>query len=96
MKTILHPGFLIPVFGQGLLNYQFMLLQPPDLTGKALDEITIVDYSQDGSRESAERLFETLSRGDIEVVDRFIQQQEVTALSHQASQHQTGALAIAK
>ena len=52
-------------------------LHPPDHFGKAFDEVAVVHYCQHGAAELVERLLKLGAAGNIEVVDRLIQQQHV-------------------
>ena len=49
---------------------------------------------QHGALEIGQRLLEACPRGDVEVVDGFIQYQEGAALRDQQRQHQAGAFAV--
>ena len=68
----------------------------PDGIGEALDEIAVVHHRQDRAVELAQGLLELRAAGDIQVVDRLIQQQAVALARHQQRQHQPGALAVAQ
>ena len=60
----------------------------PDRSGEAIDEGTVVDRGQDRSRKSIERLLESLARGDVQMVDGFVQDQAVCSFSNQFRQEQ--------
>src|SRR6185436_13438695 len=64
----------------------------PDLRSEALDEIAVVDNCQDGAFEIRERLFEARPRGNIQVIDRLIKDEEGASLRDEHCQLQAGAL----
>ncbi len=70
-----------------------LCLHLPHHVGEGLDEVAVVRHRQDGAGEGRQRLLEARPRGDIQVVDRLIQQQQVAALRHQAGQREPRALA---
>jgi hypothetical protein len=69
------------------------ILDLPDLRGKTLDKVAVVHHRQDRSFEGSQGLLESGARGDIQVVDRFIQQKQVAASNHQAGQRKPCPLA---
>ncbi len=53
-----------------------------------------MDDRQHRAFKIGQRLFEARPRGDVEVVDRFIEHQKGAALGDEQGQHQPGALAV--
>ncbi len=71
-------------------------LHPPDLIGKALDEIAVVHHRQHRAVKARQGLLKLAAARDIQVVDGLIQQQAVAALRCQPRQDQAGALPVAQ
>ncbi len=55
-----------------------------------------MDDGQHRAREGGHGLLEAAARGDVQVVDRLVEQEKVAALGHQAGQRQAGPLAKAE
>jgi hypothetical protein len=83
-KNIFHPLFQ---------DAHPSLSHLPDPGGDATDEGPVVDDRQHTPGELNECLFKGLAAGNIQVVDGFVQEQQVAAPGDQAGQHEPGTLA---
>src|SRR5574341_1571832 len=63
-------------------------LHLPHARREALDEVAVVDDGEHRALEAGQRLLEPGARGDVQVVDRFVEQQEVAALQDERSQRE--------
>ena len=72
------------------------IVDGPQAGGKALDKVAVVDDGQHGALEAAQALLELLARGDVEVVDRLVEDEQVAARGDQLGQGQARALAQAE
>lgn len=79
-----------------LLSLDTLVVYPLHLVGKALDKVAVVHDGQDGALEPAERILELCPAGNVQVIDRLVQQETVAAIRHQERQHQASALPIAE
>src|SRR5439155_17737706 len=61
--------------------------------GKAAQKCAVVGDGEDGSFEGVERCLEMLASLDVQMVERLVQQQEITAPQHQQRELQAAALA---
>ena len=69
-------------------------LHHPNRLGKTLDKVAVMHNRQHRAFELTQGLLETRARGDVEVVDGFVEQQEVAALGNQQAELQAGAFAV--
>src|SRR6266508_4314555 len=60
----------------------FAILYCPHIRGEALNEVSVMDDGKNSTSEVLQRIFEAGARGDVEVIDRFIQNQKCTPLCH--------------
>lgn len=64
----------------------------PHVRGETFDEVPVMDDGEDGPLKIGERLLEACPRGNVEMINWFIEQQERAALCDEKSQLQAGAL----
>ena len=59
------------------------IFHPPDLVRESLDEVAVMHHRQHRSLESGKGLLELRPAGNVQVVDRFVQQQAVATFRDQ-------------
>ncbi len=62
-----------------------LILHLPDFLGKLADKMAVMDYGQDCPIKTLQSLFKSGTRGNVQMVDRFIQDQEIAALRHKTA-----------
>src|SRR5260370_42076849 len=88
----LHEGTFIGV--EIVVLHEFAILQGPDALGEAFDEVAVVDDSGNRAVEVFQCLLELLTRRDIEMIERFVQEQEIDATEDEPRQHEPRPLAV--
>ncbi len=85
---LLEPARVVAFEGHPLASFQL-----EDPLGHVVEEVPVVGDRHDGARVVAEEPFEPVDRLGVEVVGRFVEQQQVGAAEQQAAQGDTAALA---
>src|SRR5512135_1217506 len=65
----------------------------PDPGRETIDKSAIVDGDDDGTGKSVEGLFKALPRGNVEVIDRLVEQQTIGTSHYHFCQEQAGTFA---
>jgi len=105
------PDFFLPAYGLdnsidyfvGSLRIQFNsryhdppTFNVPNFLREMADEITVMDRHQYGAFKFIQRLFKFLAAEYIQMIDGFIQDQQIAVVQHQDGQHQPRLLAQAQ
>jgi ATPase subunit of ABC transporter with duplicated ATPase domains len=72
------------------------VLDGPDARGEPSDEVAVVDYREYRTLVARQGQLEALPRGNVQVVDGLIQQEEVASMEHENPQRQARPLAVAQ
>ena len=88
MHPLVIPQIHIPFHGS--------ILHRPHPGGELANEIPVVHHRQHRALEGRHRLLEAGAAGDVQVVDRLVEQQAVAATRHQPRERQPCAFAVAQ
>ena len=97
LGRLLQGGLARAVFTELLIRPAVVrdraVFKQPDAGGEFLDEVPVVRYEQQRLRIVAQRVLDPLAAGDVEMVRRLVEDEEIDFPAHEHAQPQPGQLA---
>ena len=87
------PGHvLFPLLAVGIRARVPISVQPYDVGGNPIQQVTVVSHQHQRAGELHQAVFQDFQRRDVKIVGRFVEQQNVGRLQHQPGNHHAGLL----